>query len=43
MPKKWMWVHPSAAAAGEGVEDITLIIRAHPMPFPFLTNPNRIL
>ena len=25
MPYKWMWAHLSAATAGEGVEDITLI------------------
>ena len=28
-----MWVHPSVEIAREGVEDITLIIKAHPMPF----------
>ena len=38
-----MWAHPSAATAGEEVEDITLIIRTHPMPFPCLGIPNQIL
>ena len=31
-----MWAYPGAATAGEGVEDITLVIRTHPMPFPCL-------
>ena len=29
-----MWVHPSVETAGEGVEDITFIIKTHPLPFP---------
>ena len=31
-----MWAHPSAAAAREEVEDITLIIGTHLMPFPYV-------
>ena len=38
-PKKQMWAHPGAATDG-GLEDITLIIRTHPMPFPCLSSPN---
>ena len=35
-----MWAHLGAATAGEGVEDITLIIRTHPIPIPCLSSPN---
>ena len=43
MPRKQMWVPPSAATAREEVEDITLIIINHTMPFPCLISLNRIL
>ena len=33
-----MWAHPSATTAGEVVEDITLIVKTYPMPFPCLSS-----
>ena len=38
-----MWAHPGAVTVGEGVEDIKLIIKTHPMPFPRLSSPTRVL
>ena len=38
-----MWAHLGVATAGEEVEDITLIIGTHPMPFPCLSSADRIL
>ena len=43
MPKKYVWAQSGATTAGENVEDITLIIMTHPIPFPFLSIPNPIL
>ena len=40
---KNVWAQSGAATAGEGVEDITLIIMTHPMSFPCLSIPNRFL
>ena len=41
--QKMVWAQSGVAAAGEGVEDITLIIVTHPMPFLYLSSPNRFL
>ena len=42
MPKN-RWAQSGAATAGEGVEDITLIIMTHPMSFSCLSSPNQFL
>ena len=36
-----MWAQSDVTTAGEGAEDITLIIMTHPMPFHCLSSANQ--